>query len=134
MEFDMIDHTGINVSNFAASKAFYLQALAPLGYTVKLELPNAAGFGEIAGTDPGGDFWIASGEPFSPRSHIAFHASNEEEVMAFYQAALAAGATDNGAPGLRPHYHPGYYAAFVYDPDGYNIEVVYQRPRPRRRD
>ena len=121
----MIDHTGINVSNLEASKAFYRAALAPLGYTLRLEFENAAGFGETAGSDPGGDFWISSGTPFSPRSHIAFHARSEEEVAAFHAAALAAGATDNGAPGLRAHYHPRYYAAFVLDPDGYNIEAVY---------
>lgn len=121
----MIDHTGINVSNLEASKAFYLKTLAPLGYTVKLELKNAAGFGEKTGTDPGGDFWISSGAPFSPRSHIAFHAKSEDEVIAFYKSALEAGAKDNGALGLRPHYHKNYYTAFVYDPDGYNIEAVY---------
>lgn len=121
----MIDHTGINVTDLAASKAFYRQALAPLGYIVKLELQNALGFGENESTDPGGDFWISSGTPFSPRSHIAFHARSEAEVIAFHAAALRAGGKDNGAPGLRPHYHPGYYAAFIHDPDGYNIEAVY---------
>ncbi|MBS1209284.1 MAG: glyoxalase-like domain protein [Proteobacteria bacterium] len=121
----MIDHTGINVSNLAASKAFYQRVLAPLGYTLKLELKNAAGFGEKAGNDPGGDFWVSAGLPFSPRSHIAFHAKSEAEVIAFHAAALEAGARDNGAPGLRPHYHPHYYAAFVLDLDGYNIEAVY---------
>lgn len=121
----MIDHTGINVTNLAASKAFYLKALAPLGYVIRLELENAIGFGEEHGTDPGGDFWISSGTPFTPRSHIAFHARSEAEVVAFHAAALQAGAKDNGAPGLRPHYHERYYAAFVHDPDGYNIEAVF---------
>jgi catechol 2,3-dioxygenase-like lactoylglutathione lyase family enzyme len=121
----MIDHTGINVSNFAASKAFYEKALAPLGYALRLELKNAAGFGEGNGTDPGGDFWISAGTPFTPRSHIAFHAGSAAEVTAFHEAALAAGGKDNGAPGPRPHYHPGYYAAFIHDPDGYNIEAVF---------
>ena len=130
----MIDHTGINVSNLEASKAFYRAALAPLGYTLRLEFENAAGFGEMAGTDPGGDFWISSGTPFTPRSHIAFHARSEDEVAAFHAAALKAGATDNGAPGLRRHYHPRYYAAFVHDPDGYNIEAVFHggHERPGR--
>lgn len=128
----MIDHTGINVSDLARSKAFYLQALAPLGYVVKLELKNAAGLGEQDSTDPGGDFWISAGAPFVPRSHIAFHAQSEAAVDAFYQAALAAGGRDNGAPGLRPHYHAQYYAAFVHDPDGYNIEAVFHgRPSPQ---
>ncbi|MDP5241094.1 VOC family protein [Uliginosibacterium sp. 31-16] len=127
----MIDHTGINVADLARSKAFYQQALAPLGYTIKLELKNAAGFGEAAGSDPGGDFWISAGTPFTPRSHIAFHAASEAQVHAFHAAALQAGARDNGAPGLRPHYHADYYAAFVLDPDGYNIEAVFHGQKPR---
>lgn len=121
----MIDHTGINVSSFAASKLFYEKVLATLGYTLRLDLKNAAGFGDGAGTDPGGDFWISAGTPFTPRSHIAFHARSEAEVNAFFEAALAAGGRSNGEPGLRPHYHAGYYAAFVHDPDGYNIEAVF---------
>lgn len=123
----MIDHTGINVTDLARSKRFYATVLATLGYTPHLELTNAIGFGDgdqSAGKDPGGDFWIAVGEPFVPRSHIAFRARNAAEVAAFHAAALAAGGRDNGAPGPRPHYHPGYYAAFVFDPDGYNIEAV----------
>lgn len=124
----MIDHTGINVSDLEQSKTFYKKALAPLGYTVRLEFEGAAGFGASAGThedDPGGDFWISSGVPFTPRSHIAFRAKSTAEVVAFFEAALAAGARDNGSPSLRPHYHKNYYAAFVYDPDGYNVEAVY---------
>ena len=124
----MIDHTGINVSDFVLSKHFYESALAPLGYIVRLEFEGAARYGTkdlTNGDDPGGDFWISKGEPFVPRSHIAFHASNQEQVFAFYEAALAAGARDNGAPGLRLHYHKNYFAAFVLDPDGYNIEAVF---------
>ena len=124
----MIDHTGINVSDIALSKRFYESVLAPLGYVVRLEFEGAAGFGtkeSDSGDDPGGDFWISKGEPFAPRSHIAFHASSKAQVVAFYEAALAVGARDNGAPGLRPHYHKNYYAAFVRDPDGYNIEAVF---------
>lgn len=121
----MIDHTGINVSDLGNSKAFYRKVLATLGYSLRLDLGNAAGFGDGAGDDPGGDFWIAAGAPFVPRSHIAFHAPDIASVHAFHAAALAAGGTDNGAPGPRPHYHPGYYAAFVHDPDGYNIEAVF---------
>lgn len=120
----MIDHTGINVSDFPASKAFYKKVLATLGYSLRLDLGDAAGFGDGAGDDPGGDFWIAAGTPFTPRSHIAFSAPDFAAVQAFHAAALAAGGTDNGAPGFRPHYHAGYYAAFVRDPDGYNIEAV----------
>ena len=123
----MIDHTGFNVSDLEASKAFYLKALAPLGYGISLEFEGAAGFGAQQGTgdDPGGDFWIGAGDPQTPRLHVAFRAANEEEVNAFYRAAIEAGGKDNGAPGERPHYHPGYYAAFVLDPDGHNIEAVY---------
>ena len=124
----MIDHTGFIVSDLARSKAFYLQALAPLGYAIGLELEQALGFAvrdPQSGDDPGGDFWIATGTPYQPRSHIAFRASSREQVIAFYEAGLAAGGRDLGAPGLRPHYHAGYFAAFILDPDGYNIEAVY---------
>ncbi|KAF7600274.1 MAG: glyoxalase [Candidatus Dactylopiibacterium carminicum] len=121
----MIDHTGINVSSFVISKAFYETVLAMLGYTLRLGLKKAAGFGDGNGADPGGDFWISEGTPFTPRSHIAFHARNEAEVNAFFEAALAAGGKSNGAPGIRPHYHASYYATFVHDPDGYNIEAVF---------
>lgn len=123
----MIDHTGILVSDFAKSKAFYLQALAPIGYTLLLELPAAvtghtdvAGFGEASKPD----FWISRGTANKPPIHMAFRAASRAMVDAFYQAAMAAGGVDNGAPGLRPHYHPNYYGAFVLDPDGHNIEAV----------
>ena len=123
----MIDHTGFNVTNLELSRAFYLKALAPLGYGIALEFEGAAGFGarEGAGDDPGGDFWISAGEPQTPRTHVAFRAANEEQVAEFYRAALEAGGKDNGPPGPRPHYHEGYYAAFVLDPDGYNVEAVF---------
>lgn len=124
----MIDHTGIHVSNLEASRRFYLQALAPLGYVLRLEIPGAAGFGVEAGhgrsLDPGGDFWIAQADPYTPRPHVAFSAPSRAAVDGFHAAALAAGGRDNGAPGLRPRYHADYYAAFVLDPDGYNIEAV----------
>jgi len=96
-----------------------------------LEFEGAAGFGarQGVGDDPGGDFWIGAGEPQTPRTHVAFRAANEEEVDEFYRAAIEAGGTDNGAPGERPHYHEGYYAAFVRDPDGYNIEAVFHGER-----
>ena len=127
----MIDHTGINVSDFALSKAFFLKALAPLGYGICLEFESAAGFGAQtgAGDDPGGDFWISAGEPQTPRTHVAFRAADEEQVNEFYRAAIEAGGKDNGPPGPRPHYHPGYYAAFVRDPDGYNVEAVFHGER-----
>lgn len=123
----VIDHTAFNVTDLERSKRFYELALAPLGYRVALELAGAVGFGDepAVGDDPGGDFWIAVGEPQTPRTHLAFRATDANEVEAFYEAAIAAGGTDNGPPGERPHYHPGYYAAFVLDPDGYNVEAVY---------
>jgi catechol 2,3-dioxygenase-like lactoylglutathione lyase family enzyme len=125
----MIDHAGFNVTDLERSIAFYTTALAPLGYRVKVRHASSVGFGTDTGTsvDPGGDFWLSEGQPQEPRVHIAFSAANEDEVRAFYAAALAAGGVDNGAPGLRPTYHPGYYAAFVLDPDGYNIEAVVHR-------
>lgn len=118
----MIDHTGINVSNFEKSKEFYANALAPLGYQLvkEFEAISAAGFG--IGREL--DFWIGQGEVNTPRIHIAFRAETREMVQAFYKTALEAGGRDNGAPGLRTHYHPNYYAAFVLDPDGHNIEAV----------
>lgn len=124
----MIDHTGINVANLSISKQFYEAVLSTLGYVVRLDFPDAVGFGASntnQDDDPGGDFWITQGTPFNPRSHLAFRAASEAQVIAFYEAALATGAKGNGAPGLRPHYHKGYYAAFVFDPDGYNIEAVF---------
>lgn len=127
----MIDHTGVSVSDFARSKAFYQQALAPLGYVLMLEFPasvtggtDVAGFGE----PPKPDFWLSRGTPNQPPIHIAFRAASRALVDAFYQAAIAAGGRDNGAPGLRPHYHPDYYGAFVLDPDGHNIEAVCHDP------
>lgn len=123
----MIDHTGVSVSNFAVSKAFYAQALAPIGYQVLMELSAAitgthdvAGFGE----PPKQDFWISSSTPNVPPIHIAFRVNSRALVDAFYKAALAAGGRDNGPHGLRPHYHPNYYGAFVLDPDGHNVEAV----------
>jgi catechol 2,3-dioxygenase-like lactoylglutathione lyase family enzyme len=127
----MIDHTGFNVTDLEQSKAFYLKALAPLGYRISLEFEGAAGFGaqQGDGDDPGGDFWISAGEPQAPRTHVAFRAANEEQVAEFHRAATEAGGKDNGPPGPRPHYNERYYAAFVLDPDGYNIEAVYHGAR-----
>lgn len=129
----MIDHTGITVNDLARSKAFYTAALAPIGYQLLMEFPAAvtghadvAGFGE----PPKPDFWLGSGSPNQPPLHLAFRAANRQQVDAFHAAALAAGGRDNGAPGLRPHYHPDYYGAFVLDPDGHNIEVVCHQPNP----
>ena len=102
----MIDHPGLLVSDLERSRRFYAAALAPLGYRVRLELPQAVGFGaEIPnpGDDPGGDFWLAQGTPYVPRNHLAFRARDPAAVAAFHTAALAAGGTDNGPPGPRAH-------------------------------
>jgi catechol 2,3-dioxygenase-like lactoylglutathione lyase family enzyme len=122
----MIDHTGVSVSDLEKSKAFYSKALAPIGYTLLMDLPQykVCGFGEA----PKPDFWIGQGEPNKPALHVAFRTNSRKIVDAFYEAALRAGGKDNGAPGLRPHYHADYYGAFVLDPDGHNIEVVCHTP------
>ena len=114
----MIDHIGIPVSDVARSKQFFVTALAPLGYKVIRDLEEAVGMGTERP-----DFWIGKAQPGSP-SHIAFSASERGLVDAFYQAAIGAGGRDNGKPGIRAQYHPDYYGAFVFDPDGNNIEVV----------
>ena len=128
----MIDHTGVSVSDFAKSKAFYQAALAPLGYRVLMELTaeQTGGFqGAGFGVPPKPDFWIGRGPPQHPPIHIAFRAASRAEVDACYQSAIGAGGADNGRPGLRPHYHANYYGAFVRDPDGNNIEAVCHEPR-----
>ena len=126
----MIDHTGLNVSDYPKSKAFYLAALAPLGYQVVMELPSSmVPQGAMGlGVPPKPDFWVAGGKRNSPPLHIAFRAQNRAQVDAFYKAAMAAGGRDNGPPGIRAHYHPNYYGAFVLDPDGHNIEAVCHDP------
>lgn len=127
----MIDHTGVVVSDFARSRRFYGAALRPLGYSQLMELPasvtghtDVAGFGE----PPKPDFWISRGQPNNPPVHVAFRASSRAMVDAFYKAAIEAGGKDNGAPGVRAHYHPDYYGAFVLDPDGHNVEAVCHEP------
>jgi catechol 2,3-dioxygenase-like lactoylglutathione lyase family enzyme len=116
----MIAHTGLAVSDYRVSKEFYKKALAPLGYTNNMEHGEAGGFNDGKNTD----FWIGKGETVA-KGHLAFEAKSRAEVEAFYEAALAAGGKDNGKPGYRRDYWPGYYAAFVYDPDGHNIEAVW---------
>jgi catechol 2,3-dioxygenase-like lactoylglutathione lyase family enzyme len=126
----VIDHTGLNVSDYGKAKAFYLAALAPLGYQLVMELPTSilpqGGMG--FGVPPKPDFWVAGGSPNVPPLHVAFRAQNRAQVDAFYRAAMAAGGRDNGPPGIRPHYHSNYYGAFVLDPDGHNIEAVCHDP------
>ncbi|MDR3383232.1 VOC family protein [Cupriavidus basilensis] len=127
----MIDHTGVVVSDFAKSRAFYTAALAALGFIKNMELPaSVTGYADVAGFGPPEkpEFWISNGTPNQPPLHIAFRADSRAQVDAYYKAALAAGGRDNGAPGLRPHYHPNYYGAFVLDPDGHNIEAVCHAP------
>ena len=120
----MIDHIGIGVTDLKASKAFFLQALAPLGVGVVMEFPQAVGLGR----EHKPAFWLgaAGGRPVP--LHLAFAADNRRQVDEFHRAALAAGGKDNGGPGLRPHYHESYYAAFVIGPDGHNVEAVCHRP------
>lgn len=122
----MIDHTGVVVTDLQKSRQFYEAALAPLGYACLMEVPGGVGVG--LGEPPKADFWLMRGTPNEPRVHVAFRAKNRATVDAFYRAALAAGGKDNGGPGPRPHYHPGYYGAFVLDPDGHNIEAVCHSP------
>jgi catechol 2,3-dioxygenase-like lactoylglutathione lyase family enzyme len=127
----MLDHTGVSVSNYANSRAFYEKALAPLGYKVLLEFgPEITGNSQCAGlgVPPKPDFWIIQGAPYHPPIHVAFRADDRLTVEAFYAAAIAAGGRDNGPPGVRPHYHENYYGAFVSDPDGNNIEAVCHAP------
>ena len=122
----MIDHLSVVVSDYAKSKAFYLRALAPTGHSQLTELRATSTGQESAGFchADGSDFWISQGDAIHPPIHIAFRVSSRAAVDAFYKAAIAAGGRDNGAPGLRPHYHANYYGAFVLDPDGHNIEAV----------
>ena len=120
----MIDHYTLLVRDYAKSKSFYAAALEPLGYGLVMELTREqVQFGAAAPK-----LWIAPTEGDITPTHIAFTAKSRAEVDAFHAAALAAGATDNGPPGVRAHYHPAYYGAFVLDPDGYNIEAVCHGP------
>jgi catechol 2,3-dioxygenase-like lactoylglutathione lyase family enzyme len=115
----LLDHIGLKVGDFKKSKLFYEQVLAPLGYSAVMGFRDIVGFG----VDGKPGFWI-SGGPTSGPLHIAFAASSQAEVDAFHKAGLAAGGTCNGAAGIREEYHAGYYAAFILDPDGNNIEAV----------
>ncbi|HUJ76081.1 MAG TPA: VOC family protein [bacterium] len=119
----MIDHLILHVRDAARSKQFFLAALQPLGIGVAMEFGGSVGLG--AGGKP--VLWIAPGATHG-NSHLAFTAPDRKTVDAFHRAAVAAGGKDNGGPGLRPHYHASYYAAFVLDPDGNNIEAVCHAP------
>jgi len=128
----MLDHIGFAVSNYERAREFYSKALAPLGYVLIMEVPSektesgfaAAGFG----IDQKPDLWIGGEGKLEKPLHVAITAKSRANVDAFYRAALSAGGKDNGAPGVRAHYHPNYYGAFVLDPDGHNIEAVCHTP------
>ena len=128
----MIDHVGYAVSNYERAKEFYAKALAPLGYTLVMEVPaeaNPSGYPAAGfGADGKPDFWIGGEGGLQRALHVAITAKDRATVDAFHKAAIAAGAKDNGPPGIRAHYHPDYYAAFVLDPDGHNIEAVCHAP------
>ena len=127
----MIDHIGFSVSDYARAKAFYQAALAPLGYGLIMEVPaEVTGHGPAAGFGANGkpDFWIGGEGAMNKPVHVAVAAKDRATVDAFYQAAISAGGRDNGALGIRPHYHQNYYGAFVLDPDGHNIEAVCHTP------
>ena len=120
----IIDHLGFTVSDYEGSKMFFTQALAPLGIGLIVEVQGWAGLGKNGKPE----FWFGTGGPVQHPMHVAFVAESREQVRQFHAAALAAGATDNGGPGIRAHYHPEYYGAFVHGPDGHNIEAVCHRP------
>ncbi len=129
----ILDHLGINVSDHARARAFYDQALAPLGITPAMNYGLATGYGR----GPKPDFWISEGKTRTQTDeqvrvittvHVCFAARSRAEVDAFYEAALAAGGRDNGKPGVRSEYHDNYYGAFVLDPDGHNVEAVIHGP------
>ncbi|MBZ8135028.1 VOC family protein [Afifella sp. IM 167] len=129
----MIDHIGFSASDYGRSRAFYDKALAALGMEVVMEVTKEeSGSYEGVGYGRAGKpfFWVSPvpGASASGHLHVAFAAADRRAVDAFYDAAMAAGGRDNGAPGIRPHYHPNYYGAFVLDPDGNNIEAVCHRP------
>jgi catechol 2,3-dioxygenase-like lactoylglutathione lyase family enzyme len=116
----MIDHVGLNVRDHAASKRFYERSLVAIGYETLMSFENATGFGK----DGKPDFWLFDREPTGGQTHVALQVPDRRSVDFFHAAAVAAGGADNGAPGLRAQYHPTYYAAYVLDPDGNNVEVV----------
>jgi len=127
----IVDHIGFGVRDYQASKTFYSTAMGPLDITLVMEVGPDKGVNDWAagfGRNGKPELWIG-GEGLTDRAiHIAVLAESRAQVDAFHAAAMKAGATDNGKPGLRPHYHPDYYAAFVLDPDGHNIEAVCHKP------
>ncbi len=127
----IIDHIGFPVGDIARSKAFYEAALAPLGIELMVEVtPEQTGGEAHLGFGATGKpfFWLGTGRKMTGTLHVAFSTGSRALVDAFHAAALKAGGKDNGAPGIRPHYHPNYYGAFVLDPDGHNVEAVCHTP------
>lgn len=122
----MFDHVGFGVTDLSAAKEFFVKALAPLGAEVVMEGPYGVGIGRQRKPS----LWIYETTTTPAPMHLAFTAASRRQVDAFFEAALAAGGRDNGAPGLRPHYHANYYGAFVIGPDGHNIEAVCHHPEP----
>ena len=127
----MLDHVGLTVLDFARSRAFYVAALAPLGFAPVMDVTKeqTGGYeGTGFGTDGKPSFWIGNGPRASGPIHVALVAKSRGDVDRFYAAAIAAGGRDNGPPGIREHYHPNYYGAFVLDVDGNNVEAVCHAP------
>jgi catechol 2,3-dioxygenase-like lactoylglutathione lyase family enzyme len=122
----IIDHIGLAVSDYDRSKQFFCRALAPLGIELIMEVQGWAGLGKAGKSE----LWFGVGAQAHSPMHIAFIADTRDQVRAFHAAALAAGGTDNGSPGIREVYHPDYYGAFVIGPDGHNVEAVCHRPEP----
>lgn len=127
----MLDHIGFSVSDYARCRAFYAKVLEPLGYAPVMDVTREQS-GGYEGTGFGANgrpyFWIGNGDRPGGPMHVAFIAASRTDVDRFYASALAAGGRDNGPPGIRAHYHPDYYGAFVFDPDGNNVEAVCHVP------
>ena len=120
----MFDHIGIGASNLEASKTFFVKALAPVGVTVVMEVPDAVGLGR----DHKPSLWLSASTVKCGPLHLAFTAETRSQVDDFFRRAVATGGKDNAPPGLRPHYHPNYYGALVIGPDGRNVEAACHRP------
>jgi catechol 2,3-dioxygenase-like lactoylglutathione lyase family enzyme len=127
----VIDHLGVQVADYQRALRFYRAALAPLGISIVMQVTKEeTGSYEGAGLGRDGkpDFWLSAGKHTATPIHVAFTTDSRSAVDRFFEAALAAGGVDNGAPGIRAHYHPNYYGAFVLDPEGHNIEAVCHKP------
>jgi catechol 2,3-dioxygenase-like lactoylglutathione lyase family enzyme len=120
----VFDHIGFNVTDFPRSREFFVKALEPLGFGITMEKEGWA----MLGKKGEGQLWIGSFGSSPGPIHVAFAAKSREQVRRFYAAAISAGGKDNGPPGLREHYHPNYYGAFVIGPDGHNVEAVCHQP------